>query len=63
VNPQIQVGKPAITAEEPLLAEIKSFCNAFATGPSVVSLKMERMPWNWPWRFFPRSTAMPVASE
>ena len=25
VNPQIQVGKPAITAEEPLLAEIKSF--------------------------------------
>ena len=25
VNPQIQVGKPAIVAEEPLLAEIKSF--------------------------------------
>jgi len=25
VNPQIQVGKPAITAEEPLLAEIQSF--------------------------------------
>ena len=25
VNPQIQVGKPAVTAEEPLLAEISSF--------------------------------------
>ena len=25
VNPQIQVGKPAITAEEPLVAEIKAF--------------------------------------
>jgi len=25
VNPQIQVAKPPITAEEPLLAEIKAF--------------------------------------
>ena len=25
MNPQIQVGKPAITAEEPLVAEITSF--------------------------------------
>jgi predicted dehydrogenase len=28
VNPQIQVAKPAITAEEPLLAEIKAFLDA-----------------------------------
>ncbi len=28
VNPQIQVGKPAIVAEEPLLAEIKAFLEA-----------------------------------
>jgi predicted dehydrogenase len=28
VNPQIAVAKPAITAEEPLLAEIKSFLEA-----------------------------------
>jgi len=28
VNPQIHVAKPAITAEEPLLAEIKAFLNA-----------------------------------
>ncbi|MGA9526987.1 MAG: Gfo/Idh/MocA family oxidoreductase [Terriglobales bacterium] len=28
VNPQIQVAKPAVTAEEPLLAEIKSFLEA-----------------------------------
>ena len=28
VNPQIQVAKPAITAEEPLLAEIKAFLTA-----------------------------------
>ncbi len=28
VNPQIQVAKPAITAEEPLLAEIKAFLQA-----------------------------------
>jgi predicted dehydrogenase len=31
VNPQIQVGKPAITAEEPLLAEIKSFLQCVRT--------------------------------
>jgi predicted dehydrogenase len=28
VNPQIHVAKPAITAEEPLLAEIKAFLQA-----------------------------------
>jgi predicted dehydrogenase len=28
VNPQIAVAKPAITAEEPLLAEIKAFLSA-----------------------------------
>jgi len=28
VNPQIQMGKPAVTAEEPLLAEIQAFLQA-----------------------------------
>jgi predicted dehydrogenase len=28
VNPQIQMAKPPITAEEPLLAEIKAFLQA-----------------------------------
>ncbi len=28
MNPQIQMSKPTITAEEPLLAEIKSFLQA-----------------------------------
>jgi predicted dehydrogenase len=42
VNPQIQVGKPAITAEEPLLAEITSFLQCS----------------NWLWRFCRRSRDM-----
>jgi len=40
VNPQIQVAKPPITAEEPLLAEIKSFLEAARTRATpVVSLE------------------------
>jgi predicted dehydrogenase len=40
VNPQIQVGKPAITAEEPLLAEITSFLECVRQrGQPVVSLE------------------------
>jgi predicted dehydrogenase len=31
VNPQIQVAKPAVTAEEPLLAEIKAFLQSVRT--------------------------------
>jgi predicted dehydrogenase len=39
-NPQIQVGKPAITAEEPLLAEIKAFLGAVGSRTEpVVSLE------------------------
>jgi predicted dehydrogenase len=40
VNPQISMAKPAITAEEPLLAEIKSFVQAVGErGRPVVSLE------------------------
>jgi predicted dehydrogenase len=40
VNPQISMAKPAITAEEPLLAEIKSFVQAVRErGRPVVSLE------------------------
>ena len=40
VNPQIQVAKPPITAEEPLLAEIKAFLEAVQTrSKPVVSLE------------------------
>ena len=40
VNPQIQVAKPAITAEEPLLAEIKSFlASVRAHSKPIVSLE------------------------
>jgi predicted dehydrogenase len=40
VNPQIQVGKPAITAEEPLVAEITSFLQCVRErGRPVVSLE------------------------
>jgi predicted dehydrogenase len=40
VNPQIQVGKPAITAEEPLVAEIQSFLQCVRDrGRPVVSLE------------------------
>ncbi len=40
VNPQIQMAKPAITAEEPLLAEIKAFLQAVRErSRSVVSLE------------------------
>ncbi len=40
VNPQIQVAKPEITAEEPLLAEIKAFLEAVRSrGTTAVSLE------------------------
>jgi predicted dehydrogenase len=40
VNPQISMAKPAVTAEEPLLAEIKSFVQAVRErGRPVVSLE------------------------
>ncbi|HUB02058.1 MAG TPA: Gfo/Idh/MocA family oxidoreductase [Terriglobales bacterium] len=43
VNPQIQVAKPAITAEEPLLAEIKSFLDSVRSRTKpVVSLEEGR---------------------
>jgi predicted dehydrogenase len=40
VNPQIQVTKPTITAEEPLLAEIKAFLESVrARTKPIVSLQ------------------------
>ena len=43
MNPQIQVSKPAITAEEPLLAEIKAFLDAVRERSTpVVSLEEGR---------------------
>ena len=43
VNPQIHVSKPAITAEEPLLAEIKAFLKAVGDrSRPVVSLEEGR---------------------
>ena len=43
VNPQIAISKPAITAEEPLLAELTSFLDAVRRrAPPVVSLEEGR---------------------
>ena len=55
MNPQIQVSKPAITAEEPLLAEIKAFLGA-VRGRTVrlFRWRMGGGRWSWGWRFLPR---------
>jgi len=61
VNPQIQVGKPSITAEEPLVAEIQSFlhCVRDPQPTPVVSLEDGARALELAWRFCPPSSDMP----
>ena len=62
-NPQIQVAKPPITAEEPLLAEIKAFLEVVrGRAKPVVSLEDGRARWRSRSRSWLRSSVTPGAS-
>ena len=59
VNPQIPMAKPAITAEEPLLAEINAFLESVRSrSVRWFRWRMDGGRWSWGWRFWRRSRGM-----